>query len=174
MTAKNTTKTLLPCSLYTFPFFWGSFFFSFSLLVKAQSTYFRNKQRGASECSQVSRDSCQMWVLSVSLREGERMYARLPRSALLLVAGDCRTAGVLESNQSLFSGPWLPFSPQFSRYRQAGPVQIRQPRTFSVISQESPGIPSKRKKYAFFSRSQITYRLGEGNTTLIKTHQMYF
>lgn len=108
-------------SLSFFPFF-PPILFSVKLgMVKAQSTYFGNKQRH-SESLQVSRESCQVWGFSV-------FPFFLPgRKDVSLLAEEYAFVGLQETDAlqefwkqtrlTLFSRPWLLFSPLFGRYKQ--------------------------------------------------------
>lgn len=101
LTLKDSQEqnTLLFCPLSRFSSLLLLIFCSISVLVKlglvkAQATYFWDKQ--------ISRDSCQVcgfFSIPFLLGKEERPWTHELRHTPLLVAGDSRTAGVLETNQ---------------------------------------------------------------------------
>lgn len=121
----RTKNTTLLFSLYvSFRFSFSSILFLVKLgLVKAQSTYFCNKQRH-SESLQVSRESCQVWGFSVFLffffparEKGCKLTCRGVRLCWLQET-DALQEFWKQTRLTLFSRPWLLFSPLFWRYKQ--------------------------------------------------------
>lgn len=173
-------KTLLSCSLciFSFPFvfpFFSPILLSVKLgMVKAQSTYFGNKQRH-SESLQVSRESCQVWGFSVfpfffAREKGCKLACR--GVCLCWVAGDWRTAGVLETNQVDSVLQALAAFLTTVRKIQAKPVQILPLSIFIIISRELPGIPPLGK-YVILSKAKVPIVHRE-KWSLINMHQICF
>lgn len=147
----RTKNTALLFSLYIFfplvspPPFFHSFLVKLGL-VKAQSTYFCNKQRH-SESLQVSRESCQVWGFSVFFLfflQGWKDVSSLAEEYAFVGCRrltHCRSFG--NKPGWLYSpDPGCFFSPLFFTLKiQAGPIQILALSIFILISRELPGIP---------------------------------
>lgn len=126
MTAKNKKHYSLVLFVhflsFHFSFFCPILFLVKLGLVKAQSTYFCNKQRH-SESLQVSRESCQVWGFSVFLffffsrEKGCKLTCRGVRLCWLQET-DALQEFWKQTRLTLFSRPWLLFSPLFARYKQ--------------------------------------------------------
>lgn len=115
----RTKKTLLSCSLSTFSsllfLLFCSIFVSVKLgLVKAQATYFWDKQ-SHSESLQVSRDSCQVCgFFSFSFLLVREKGCKLVSWGILLCwlqETDALQEFWKQIRLTLFSGPWMLFSP---------------------------------------------------------------
>lgn len=163
---KNTTLLFSLYIFFPFRFFpFAPILFLVKLgLVKAQSTYFWNKQRH-SESLQVSRESCQVWGFSVfpffcffflAREKGCKLTCRGVRLCWLQET-DALQEFWKQTRLTLFSRLWLLFSPLFWRCKQA---PFKSSCIFIIISRELPGIPPIGK-HVILSKAKVPIVWGE-------------